>query len=60
MATALDFHVRCGTCYRPAVTTVYRRPPWRKLAGLPAEARFSCADCLGRHYRRPSRWRRGR
>lgn len=50
----------CGHCYRPATTTVYRRPPWRKLVGLPAEARFSCADCLGRHYRRSSRWRRGR
>jgi hypothetical protein len=50
---------QCGTCYRPAVATVYRRSPLRRALGLRATARQSCLPCIERHYKRPSRWRRG-
>ena len=49
--------VMCGTCYRPATGTVYRRPLWRRVVGLPANAYLACDSCV-RGYARPRRIRR--
>jgi hypothetical protein len=43
--------IMCGRCYRPATTTVYFRPWWRRK---PIRHEV-CATCLPRHYSRRAR-----
>lgn len=47
----------CGTCYRPATGTVYRRALWRRILGRPAATYLACDYCV-RKYARPHRFRK--